>query len=292
MLEQEGNITVFPIIEDLEALKPKAREVIYAELAKSPMNECHHDPLIITGGIEDWLRDTHLRPELQDVFRRLTYRSGNVLAFSDIALLLQHASTDAEVERIFKTMTRTRTLVGTLKISQSSNAAQLIEYWTNNRAGSDVRPILESATEQTGGATLDITHLLPPFSRRRLYTYPSIDQLTRGRSPDCHWTSLNFFTITPQDYYLDLRHEPNRLLENYSLVESPYIFGDLFCLLNAEGKAIHSCIYIADDVVFTKNGEDSLTPWILMSLQDVKNIHNRKTDCVLKAFRLKALIPK
>jgi hypothetical protein len=291
VLVQEGTMTLFPTIDDLEAMKPEARAVIYAELAKSPQNEYHHDPLIITGSFDDWLRDARLRPELQNDFRRLSYRSGRVLAFSDIRVLLNHATTDAEVEHVFKTITRIRTLVGTLKISPGSNAAQLVEYWTGNRASSDVLPILESVTERTGGATLDITHLLPPLARRRLYTYPTIDLLTRGRLPDCHWTSLNFFTAMPQDYYLDMRLAANRLLEKYNSVESPYIFGDMLCLLNSEGQAIHSCIYIADDVVFTKNGENSLKPWILMPLQDVKDIYSRDTTGVVKGFRRKQPSP-
>jgi hypothetical protein len=291
MLTQDGIITLFPPLEDLEKMKPEVRQVVYAELAKSPLNEYHHDPLIIAGDVEDWLRDTKLRPELQNYFRKLSYRSGSVLAFSDIRLLLNHAESDAEVVHIFKTITRTRTLVGTLKINGSSNAQQLLEYWTGNHASSDVLPMLESATERSGGATLDITHLMPPLGRRRLYTYPTIDLLTRGRLPDCHWSSLNFFTSTPQDYYLDMRLAANRLLERYDPVESPYKFGDMLCLLNSEGQAIHSCIYIADDVVFTKNGENSLKPWILMPLRDVRDIYSRDATGVIKGFRRKPAKP-
>lgn len=42
------------------------------------------------------------------------------------------------------------------------------------------------------------------------------------------------------------------------------IGGDLFLLLNAQGGVIHSAVYIADDVVFTKNGINYAQPWILM----------------------------
>ncbi len=284
---QEDSITLFPQLDDLENLKPAVRQVIYAELAKSPLNEYHHDPLIISGSLEDWLRDAKLRPELQNDFRRLVYPSGHALAFSDVRLILNHATTDSEVEHVFRTITRTRTLVGTLHISPGSSASQLIEYWTGNRANSDVLPILEAATSQAGGVNLDLTHLLPPLARRRLYTYPTIDLLTRGRMPDCHWTSLNFFAAMPQDYYLDMRLAANRLLEKYNPVESPYVFGDMLCFLNAEGQALHSCIYVADDVVFTKNGENSLKPWVLMSLQDVKDIYGRDS-ATIKGFRRKS----
>ena len=138
--------------------------------------------------------------------------------------------------------------------------------------------------------TLDISHFLPAFARRRLYTFPSPELIVRGRLPDCHWTSLNFFNPVTQDYYLDVRLAANRLLENYTIVEPPYRFGDMICLLNTEGQAIHSCVYIADDVVFTKNGENNLRPWILMPLEDVKDYYSRDAAEV-KGFRKKPPAP-
>jgi len=286
-LAREGSLTFFPLVDDLEALKPDVRSAIYAELSKYPENEWHHDPLFITGDIEEWLRDTKLRPELQDEFRRLSYRCGRALAFSDTRLLLNHATSDDEVEHIFKTVTRTRTLTGTLKVPPGTDARQLVAYWTGNRPGSDVLPILRFITERSGGARVDITHLLPPLARRRLYTYPTMDLLVRGRLPDCHWTSLNFFTTMAPDYYLDIRLAADRLVEKYDEVNSPYIFGDMLCFFNAQGQAIHSCIYIADDVVFTKNGQNSLRPWVLLPLQDVKDIYSRDMAGGIKGFRRK-----
>ncbi len=290
MLTQEGNLELFPSVPDIQAIKPEAREIIYTELAKSPLNDFHHEPLVIVGPLEDWLRDSQLRPELKDQIRKLSYRNGRTLAFSDIRLLLTMAQSDAEVNQIFKTVTRTKTLFGQLKISPGSNARQLLEYWTGGRANSDITAILESATQHAGGMNLDITHILPPLARRRLYTFPTQDLLTRGRLPDCHWTSLNFFNSLPQDYYLDMRLAANRLLETYTPVDSPYHFGDMLCLLNDSGEAIHSCIYIADDVVFTKNGENGLRPWILQPLQEVRDFYGHEASG-LKGFRRKMPSP-
>jgi hypothetical protein len=40
-------------------------------------------------------------------------------------------------------------------------------------------------------------------------------------------------------------------------------------VLNKDGNAIHSVVYLADDIVFTKNGNNYAQPWMLMRLKDV-----------------------
>jgi hypothetical protein len=47
------------------------------------------------------------------------------------------------------------------------------------------------------------------------------------------------------------------------------MYGDLIFLLNKRGDAIHSAVYLADDIVFTKNGNNSAQPWMLMHLKDL-----------------------
>lgn len=57
-------------------------------------------------------------------------------------------------------------------------------------------------------------------------------------------------------------------------VEAPYQFGDiLFFLDNATGDAFHSCVYLADTLVYTKNGRNILSPWVLMTIDDVKKVY-------------------
>lgn len=43
----------------------------------------------------------------------------------------------------------------------------------------------------------------------------------------------------------------------------------LLCL-NPEGNAVHSCVYIADNIVFTKNGENALSPWLHQRQKDIE----------------------
>ncbi len=285
---QDGVITLYPLVPDLVAMTPEMRAVVYAELAKTPLNEFHHDPIFIPGGnLDEWLHDADLPAEIQALIRKMTYRRGRALAFSDLRTLLNHAHTEAEVQHIFKSATRTRTLVANIKIPADSDPKAIAAYWTGGRADSDILPLLQSVSERSQGTTLDITHLLPALARRRLYTYPTPDLATRGRMPDCHWTSLNFFSRSPQDYYLDTRLASRRVIENYATVQSPYRFGDILFFNNAAGETIHSCVFIADDIVYTKNGENSLTPWILMRLGDVQDIYLASPECSMQGYREK-----
>lgn len=279
-------MTLFPAVADLEAMTPEMRTAIYARLATTEDNEFHKDPVVFTGGdIDGWLRDVRLRPELKDKMRQMAYRRGDVPVFSDIPVLLSYAESDTEVRRILRLSTRVRTLVARLKVNPETDFNALYEYWSDHRRARSIRPFLESVAENPAASSLDIIHLLPAFARRLLYTYPTLDLAGRGRLPDCHFTSLNFFSRAPQAYYLDSRLATNHVLESYEAVSEPFRFGDVLFFLDGKGDAIHSCVYVADDIVFTKNGENMLTPWIFMRLPNVRDLYSSVPGMKLQGFR-------
>ena len=39
----------------------------------------------------------------------------------------------------------------------------------------------------------------------------------------------------------------------------------------------HSCVYVADEIVYTKNGNGRLAPWVLMKYADVARIYSNVT---------------
>ena len=134
--------------------------------------------------------------------------------------------------------------------------------------------MLKSVAEAIGADYLDLIHLLPALPRKLLYSYPPLELAMHGRMPDCHWSSLNFFNYEPRKYYLDTRLAASHVLENFDTVEAPYRYGDLlFFLAGAEQSAFHSCVFIADDIVFTKNGDNAANPWILSHLEDLKQVY-------------------
>jgi hypothetical protein len=266
------------------------RAVIYLELAKSEENEFHANPVYITSSDPDqWLAQSKLRPELRSVIKKLCYMRGEVLCFSDLSAVLGMVQSDAEAHDLFKTMTRTRSLMLRLSVATGTNYKEVVRYWSGINRNKDIESIILSAVETKEIDRLDCIHLLPSLPRRYLYSYPPPELAITGRMPDCHWTSLNFFNFTPRDYFLDTRLASLHVLEDYDKVAPPYGFGDVLMFMTAEGNAIHSCVYIADDIVYTKNGENMAAPWLLMKMSDVKRIYSHLGQTSIQGYRVKSL---
>lgn len=282
----EDALTIYPSVEDIEGLSSNARTIIYRELAKSDLNPFHKEPAVIPGSsVDEWLRGAKLEKSSIDLIRKLSYLDGDSLMFSDYAALLSHCDTDREARRLVKATTRTRAVLATLKVNSGDDVEALSRYWTAGFRRKDILPMLESIAEQDGGGRIDLAHLLPPLPRKLIYTYPTPDLEVTGRSPNCHWTSLNFFNYTPQDLYLDLKLAASRVLGDYTKPKDEPRFGDVLLFLDTAGNAHHSCVFVADDLVFTKNGENSAVPWILTRLDDVKQVYARHPGTKIEVFR-------
>jgi len=292
---EEGKLHLFPPLEMLAAMTPAMRNVIYPELAKLPDNKYHASPVLITTDtVEEWYRTSELPAEIVSGIRRMAYNRGDCIAFSDVPAILNYARSDSEARRIFKACTRTRALMVRLELSKNdTNVEEILGYWSTGLGlrRNDIEPIIESIIETEGVDRLDIVHLLPALTRRLLYTYPDSEMSREGVLPDCHWSSLNFFNYSPHDYLLDGRLATSSVLEDFQQVDPPYQYGDLLFFVDAlKGDAFHSCVYLADDIVYTKNGRNAFSPWILTKLDDVKKIYFSGVNGRIQAYRHKDII--
>jgi len=291
-LVKEGALVhLLPPLAELEGMTAETRALIYAELAKYPENEYHADPVLIIGTtIDEWYKGSKLRPEIVSKIKQLSYMRGEAVAFSDIPVLLNYAQSDSEARAIFKACTRTRNLMIRLKLDKNANAEEILKYWSFGTGirRKDLEPLIRSVIELDGVDDLGIVHILPALPRKLLYTYPGLDMAKHGIMPDCHWTSLNFFNYEPHEYLLDARLATSQVLEEFTTVDPPYQFADvLFFLDNTTGDAFHSCVHLADNIVFTKNGRNILSPWVIMRLEDVKKIYLYKGNGRVQGFRRK-----
>lgn len=288
----EGELLhVLPNVQLIEQLTPKMRAHIYSELGRLPANEYCMDPVLITGtSVQEWYRTSKLRKELVDKIEQLSYMRGETIAFSDIPALLNYAQSDSEARAIFKACTRTRSLMVRLKIDENSNIQELVSYWSFGVAirRKDIEPLIRSIADSGTLHDLGLSHILPAQARKLLYSYPGLDMAKNGLLPDCHWTSLNFYNFDAHQYVLDSRLATSQVLENFLPVDPPYQFGDiLFFLDNQSGDAFHSCVHLADDIVFTKNGRNILSPWVIMKLEDVKKVYLFRGNGRVQGFRRK-----
>jgi hypothetical protein len=135
--------------------------------------------------------------------------------------------------------------------------------------------------------TIDIAHLLPAFARQRLYTYslPLEDQAERKE--DCYWTAFNFFRHIPEDRYGDAASVKAAFAADYYIVQDEPTFGDIILLLNDHGMTIHAAVYIAEDIVFTKNGAGFAHPWLLMESLDLQATYTGEKPPRMIVYRLK-----
>jgi len=281
-----NGIYVTPGTSTILALSGEARQRLYALLGHSAANPYHYMGFRFKlGAVEEWFDRSQLSPRTVNLIRRLVYRRGNTACFSDILEVLSQIPSAEERRRLVKTLSRQSTLLVKLRIRDGQNVENLEGYWSRLGRAKDVRPLLESLARAPGGATLDIAHLLPPFARRRLYTYPFPSEKPSQLQPDCFWTSMNFFAEDPDDRFYD-REELRRTVDaEYYPIQGPPTFGDVVYLINAQGIPIHAAVYVAGNIVFSKNGVGFNHPWILVDLDELVDLYGAGDDVRVLMYR-------
>jgi hypothetical protein len=216
------------------------------------------------------LRRANLREEIVSAIEKTSYVRGKNLVFADTPMLMRLAQSEEERLNIRKALSRTPTLVVSLQLTPETDVAKITDYWNDHNRMRDIAPFLESVAANPAVNSLDLIHLLPRTVRRLLYTFPGQNFGRTGYYPDCHWTSLNFHNFEPLDRLADPMLATAYTLENYTKCTGAYRYGDILFLMDGNsGNAVHSCVYLADDIVFTKNGRSPTKPWVLMKLEDV-----------------------
>ena len=89
--------------------------------------------------------------------------------------------------------------------------------------------------------------------REELLVDPSAEELSL-LSNGLLTISVNFFAETPDDRALDLDFALARLRTDYEIVEDGFELGDIVALLDEHDDLFHVVVYLAGDLVLTKNG--------------------------------------
>ena len=268
---REKVITVVPSSEAVLGLTPEARVAIYSVLTHWEQNSYHRDPVVIFAhSVGEWLEHEDLPEDVVAAIAKTSYHRGKNLVFADTPLVLRMVQTEEERLKIRKALTRTPTLVVSLRVTPETDVATVANYWGGPKFADEILPFLEANADSGASHSVGVSRLLPPVPRQLLYTFPDAAFGRTGYYPDCHWTSLNFRNPEPLDRLADPTMATAYVLQNYTKVQGPYHYGDVIFLMDgATGNAIHSCVYLADDLVFTKNGRATTQPWVVMKLDDV-----------------------
>jgi hypothetical protein len=282
-------VSVFAPPSAVAELPEAARRRLYLWLGQMDSTSWHANAFRYCGSdLAEWLHDAPLEAATIDLIRPYVYRHGPFLMFADLPAVAAQLGDRGELIRLTKTLAREKTLLIKLRVRHRENIEPLSQYWGRGGRQKEVRPILESLAQFRQGQSIDIIHLLPTFVRRLLYTYPRPAGDGHDQLRDCHWSSLNFFAEHPDDSLLNLNTVVQSIERNWRRIEGPATLGDLVLLHDDRGNVFHSAIYVADDVLFTKNGPTLTRPWMLMTLDHLRHYYPQDSAIHVKLYRPKA----
>lgn len=268
-------VSVTPTDETVLSMDEATRSTIYNVVARTQGNGAHDFRAFFPPDkFDDFFSHSGLSPETVKLVRRLSFKRGPLLFFCDVQVVLAGLQSPAEKVRLLKTIYRKSTLLMRIQVYPDSDINALSSYWSRGAWGKDIRPMLESLSRVDGGARAGIVHLIPPLPGGNLYTFPFPSLKPEDNRKDCHWTAFNFFR-DPPDPRLSGEDASKiqaiqQILENdYYPVASEPRYGDLVELFRPNGELIHSSVYIADDIVYTKNSGQFLEPFQLMKQQEM-----------------------
>jgi len=283
--DRPGLFAARPSAELIRGLAPEVRAALYDKLALVPENFAQVEPFRITDlYLDDWLDADTLPPEVIAQVKSLLWRRGTSLLFSDYNSVADSLTSPALKLELLRQLTRKASLVVRLDVPDSGNIDPLVAYWGTAGRADKVRPLLASLAH-SGGGQLDISNLLPVFARQRLYRFP--DPLPgTDLGPGCHWSAFNFFnTATPDDSLHTPEGVEKLLRENYVPATGEPRFGDIILLTLPDGSSIHSAVYIADGIVFTKNGPSLATPYVFSTMEDMLAFYPSSEKITLTYYR-------
>jgi hypothetical protein len=260
-----------PSADFLFSLDPATRGKLYRALSGLGVNTYIDFPYIFPGGtIETIYADDRLHPDDVAMLKRLVYANGTAQQLGDYQLLLNQIPTVERRVALTLALSRQSAVFAGLAIKPDTDIDKLASYWGNmpNVRFTDIRPLFEALKRLPEGGNLSLLYLLPKFARDRLYTFPLPPQ---GGEPtmDCHWTTFNFSNETPDNRFNDPTYAVQYIQKNFYQIAAPSIYGDVLLLMNNRGEVKHSAVYLADDIVFTKNGNNYRQPWMLMHISDL-----------------------
>lgn len=264
-------IRVTPPVDVILSMSTEARQSVYNVLAQFAENSWQREDAyaIPAREFEHFFDKVDVSPETIAMVKRLCYPRGRVMMFSDVATVLEKISSPTEKLNLEKALSRRWTMLLKLHVAAGADVDRLLSYWGRAGQGKDLRPLLQAMSKLPNGTIIDVTHLLPTMPTSRIYTYP---YPSYTQPENCHWTSFNFFHDPPEGNYTSADSLHKKLDSDYYPVFSDPRYGDLVFLTKPNGEIIHSAVYIADNVVYTKNGGHFSAPWLLMEM-------SRLLDC-------------
>ncbi len=257
------------------SLSPAVRERLYLGLTGRNVNTYFDYPFVFPGEtIETIYADPRLTAEDVAQLKKLVYANGSAKQLTDYQTLMRTIPTVERRTAMARVLSRQSAVFAGLVIKPDTDIDKIAAYWghTPNVRFTDIRPLLEALKALPEGGNLSLFYLLPKFARDRLFTFP----LPSGPGDpvmDCHWSTFNFASDTPDNRFDDPNYAIEFIRNNYYNIAAPSICGDVLLLMNDKDEIKHSAVFLADDLVFTKNGNNYSQPWMIMHIHDLLSFY-------------------
>jgi hypothetical protein len=269
--ENNSGTQLMPAGDFLLSLNLETRRKLYLALAGQGVNLYLDYPYIFPSDTAEAIyTDTRLNPDDVALLKRLMYPNGDAQQLADYQFLLNQIPTADRRVALTRALSRQSAVLARLVVKPDTDIDKVASYWGNmpNVRITDVRPLLESLKQLPEGGSISLLYLLPKFARDRLYTFPLPPQAGEP-TMDCHWSTFNFSNETPDNRFNDPAYAVQYIQKNFYPIAAPSQYGDVLLLMNDKKEIKHSAVFLADDLVFTKNGNNYRQPWMLMRISDL-----------------------
>jgi len=284
--KNQGLCSISPDLETLLELPKHIRTRLYSWLGQFQDNPYIMLPLLrAKDDIDEWLKSPKISSSTSKLIEKVLWERPGFYLLSDFEAVCSSVPSAAEQRRLTRLLHSSPALLVSLQIDKNSDIDAMVKWWDRGQRNKALRSLMESLQQSKGGGEIDVVHFLPQLPRKLAFTYSE----PGDESFNCHWTSLNFFNSVPDIRLRDPINSKKHIDKNYEDVTgTARMFGDMIVFLDDEGVPSHTAIYIAGDILFTKNGSTFKEPWKLMSLKEVSEIYRSATS-EIRTLRLKTL---
>ncbi|MDB6026429.1 MAG: hypothetical protein JWM68_2652, partial [Verrucomicrobiales bacterium] len=241
---------VIPERETVFALTAPQRRALYTVLSQGSENSSQVEAFsFLPESFDEYFANSGLSKDTLSLVKKLCYQQGKLLRFADISYVLDTLPDYESKRKLLKTVSRQSTYYIRLRIRPTTDVNALLNYWGRAGYGKDLRPLFEALQRIPEGTKLNLAMALPPWPTARLYSFPFPSY---NQPENCHWTSFNFFKDPPDGRFSDTKVVKEKLDSDYYPVFSDPRYGDLVFLTKPNGDIVHSAVFLADDIVYTK----------------------------------------
>jgi hypothetical protein len=283
---QGPNTLVRPSDEFVLSLSPEARTRLYEALRGLDVSPYLSSPYAFSkNSFARVLADARLHADDLALFKKLVCGSKDASWFSDYETLMRRIPS---VERRVATtavLWRQPAVIAALRIRPDTDVDKVVQYWANapNVRFIDIRPMVESLKRLPNGGAISSLCVLPPFARNHVYTYP-LPPKQGEPIPDANWTTFNFSNVTPDNRFLDPAECARHIDQHFYKIAQPALYGDVVVFRDGANQIRHSAVFLADDLVFSKNGKTHTTPWLITRIPDLQAMY---PTCTISYLRQK-----